>query len=172
MAEASSSGEVFDELAYEFAERLRAGEHPSLTEYVQRHPELAEEIHELFPSLLMMEKLGDRADRSVEVAASSPITGGPPPDRLGDYRIIREVGRGGMGVVYEAVQESLGRRVALKVLSQLRHVGSVQLIRFEREARAAAVCTTPISCPFSASEWTKESTTLPCSSSKGGVSTP
>jgi serine/threonine protein kinase/WD40 repeat protein len=61
------------------------------------------------------------------------------PEHLGDYRILREIGRGGMGVVYEAVQESLGRQVALKVLSQHRAVGSVELRRFEREAKAAAL---------------------------------
>src|SRR5437667_5144447 len=59
-------------------------------------------------------------------------------DRLGDYRILREVGRGGMGMVYEAVQESLGRRVALKVLPSHALLDSQMAIRFRREAQAVA----------------------------------
>ena len=60
------------------------------------------------------------------------------PDCLGDFDIIRQIGRGGMGVVYEARQRSLNRRVALKVLSSGIGLTNRAVIRFRREAEAAA----------------------------------
>jgi serine/threonine protein kinase/WD40 repeat protein len=140
MAEAMSGSDLFNDLAYEFAERYRRGDRPSLDEYVDRYPHLADEIRELFPTLVMMERVGSEADRPQgSPTADQPRRDGPMPERLGDYRILREIGRGGMGVVYEAVQESLGRHVALKVLSHDRSSGPVALIRFRREARTAAL---------------------------------
>jgi WD40 repeat protein/serine/threonine protein kinase len=119
-------------LADEFLERFRRGERPAMTEYTTRYPELADQIRELFPTLVMMEDVRPGAQTG---------RGGPGegfPQRLGEYRIIREIGRGGMGVVYEAEQESLGRRVALKVLPPAAVRAATQVQRFEREARAAA----------------------------------
>jgi serine/threonine protein kinase len=67
----------------------------------------------------------------------------PIPGILGDYRILREVGRGGMGIVYEAEQLSLKRRVALKVLPFAAVLDSRQLQRFKNEAQAAAALRHP-----------------------------
>jgi serine/threonine protein kinase/WD40 repeat protein len=139
MAEPASPSDLFNELAYEFAERLRQGERPSLSEYIERHPELADEIRDLFPTLVMMEQVCSE-DGPRPGPAPDPLAPGPAiPDRLGDYRIIREIGRGGMGVVYEAEQESLGRHVALKILIDNRRMDPVHFLRFQREARAAAL---------------------------------
>ena len=125
----------FDELAEEFAQRFRRGERPGLEEYIDRLPEMADEIREMFPALVEVEQ--------VERDARDDARQQQPPAvaclrQIGDYRILREVGRGGMGVVYEAEQVSLGRRVALKILPGQASGDRVVQERFRREARAAA----------------------------------
>src|SRR5579864_4225433 len=125
----------FDELAEEFAERYRRGERPSLQEYVDRLPEMAEEIREMFPALVEVEQVEGDARDDAHLAAPPAIG---RLRELGDYRIVREIGRGGMGVVYEAEQISLGRRVALKVLPGHVVGDRKALERFHREAKAAA----------------------------------
>ena len=125
-------------LAEEFLDRKRRGEQPTLREYLDRHPELAAEIRDLFPALLMMEDLGESSGGTTGSLAADGAVAGVRLQRLGDYRILREIGRGGMGVVYEAEQESLGRRVALKVLSAGSLLDPKQVRRFERESKAAA----------------------------------
>jgi WD40 repeat protein len=124
-----------DVLAEEFLERRRRGERPSVREFAARHPGLAGEIRELFPVLLDVEDA--RWDGS-EATGPASEPAGPSPGRLGDFHILREVGRGGMGIVYEAVQLSLGRHVALKVLPAGHRGGRTQVERFRLEARAAA----------------------------------
>lgn len=135
MAESQDRNPV-EVLADEFVERFRRGESPALTEYTEKHPEFADEIRELFPLLLEMEDVRSLDDSDTSPKAARWQT--PDLKRLGDYRIIREIGRGGMGVVYEAEQVSLGRHVALKVLPKELLQTPKHRSRFEREAKAAA----------------------------------
>jgi eukaryotic-like serine/threonine-protein kinase len=117
--------EVLTELlAVELELRRASGETPRLDEYLRRFPESADTI-----SALLDEPLSTDA---------APPDDGRIPERFGEFRIVREIGRGGMGVVYEAVQESLQRTVALKsLLHRIESHGDGHR-RFEREARAIA----------------------------------
>jgi serine/threonine protein kinase/Flp pilus assembly protein TadD len=134
MTDADAELDLVEALAEEFLERHRRGECPNVEEYVTRYPELAARICAFFPTLLLVETLKpDSRSLTSSVGASR----GAEFEQLGDYRILREVGRGGMGVVYEAEQESLGRRVALKVLAAPGIQDPKRLLRFRREARAA-----------------------------------
>jgi serine/threonine protein kinase/WD40 repeat protein len=127
-----------DVLAEEFAGRLRRGERPSLGEYTEKYPQHAEQIRKVFPALVMMEQLKPVAGDLTGDLGSAPPEEPVAQECLGDYRIVREVGRGAMGVVYEAEQLSLGRRVALKVLASVALRSATAIERFQREAMAAA----------------------------------
>ncbi len=124
---------LLTQLADEFAARYRAGERPSLKEYIDRYPGLADEIRDLFPAMVEIEQV-----REDHIDAPAPEASTPSFQQLGDFRIIREVGKGGMGVVYEAEQVSLARHVALKVLPRASLLDPKAKRRFEREARSAA----------------------------------
>jgi serine/threonine protein kinase/Flp pilus assembly protein TadD len=135
MSTSGSGADPLGQLADEFLQRQRRGERPTLTEYTARHPELAQQIRELFPALLLLEDVRPDPQAAAETV---PVPGDSCLLRLGEYRIVREIGRGGMGVVYEAEQVSLHRRVALKVLPPGALQDARHIERFQREARAAA----------------------------------
>ncbi|MFP6765707.1 MAG: serine/threonine-protein kinase, partial [Planctomycetaceae bacterium] len=127
-----------DILADEFSDRLRAGENPSITEYVRRHPDLETDIRELFPTITMMEQFRKKQQVDTQLSQASARLDAKRLRQLGDFRVIREVGRGGMGVVYAAEQQSLKRLVALKILAPGVTGSDNELRRFRREAEAAA----------------------------------
>jgi eukaryotic-like serine/threonine-protein kinase len=137
LSDTGSDVDTVGKLAEAFLTRYRRGERPALSEYTSQHPELAEQIHDLFPALVMMEELGSVGGPATGQLGEA-VPGQHEPRQLGEYRILREVGRGGMGVVYEAVQESLGRHVALKVFPGHGLLSATHLERFRRESKAAA----------------------------------
>lgn len=121
-------------LADEFMAGHRQGLNPRIEDYCECYPELATRIRDVFSTLLLLEQCGVAATgETVDAASSAAI-----PTSIGDFQIIREIGRGGMGIVYEAEQHSLGRRVALKVLPSCAFLSPSTIERFRRESRAAA----------------------------------
>jgi serine/threonine protein kinase/WD40 repeat protein len=115
---------------------LQAGNAPDKQELLARHPELADDLEACLASLAFVRSA------AVRPPPAEPAADGQTNEYqnrvLGDYRILREIGRGGMGVVYEAEQISLGRPVALKVLPFAAVLDTRQLNRFKNEAHAAA----------------------------------
>lgn len=108
---------------------LERGVDRSADELIAQHPEWGDALRQALASL----------DAVRKVVAAFPSAEQPAPlPQLGDYRILREIGRGGMGIVYEARQLSLGRTVALKVLPFAAVLDPIQVQRFQNEAQAAA----------------------------------
>jgi serine/threonine protein kinase len=120
-------------IASDFVEALRKGKTPEIESLAEAHPELAAEIQELFPLLTAMEGWKTyRETTSYEHRSLDILPGG----QFGDFRIIREIGRGGMGVVFEAEELNTWRRVAIKVLPFLK--SDARRALFQREASTAS----------------------------------
>jgi serine/threonine protein kinase/Flp pilus assembly protein TadD len=125
------------DLVEEIARKLQAGESVDVDAYLRRHPDYAGQLSGLLPAIQVLADLGQSAARGDARMPAVP-SGDEALGDLGDFRILREIGRGGMGVVYEAEQISLGRHVALKVLPFAGALDAKQLQRFKNEAQAAA----------------------------------
>jgi serine/threonine protein kinase/predicted Zn-dependent protease len=109
--------------------------------FLAEHAEIAEALAKCLDGLEFVQKLAPELSRSSGSHGPDPAAAAAeikPEGPLGDFRMVREIGRGGMGVVYEAVQISLGRQVALKVLPFASAMDPRQLQRFKNEAQAAA----------------------------------
>ncbi len=135
---------VLVDLIDEITRRLQAGQPVDLRAYAAEHPDHAGELEKLLPALELLATLpAARDDRGASGAdpAARPAgedTSAAPDRMVGEYRVLREIGRGGMGVVYEAQQTSLDRRVALKIFPFAATLDPRHLQRFQNEARAAA----------------------------------
>lgn len=124
---------------WEFSEAWHAGENPDVDAFCSRHPECGPELREKIQDFLFVaQRLPgvDQADRHGDVPAALPAKPMHTGMILGDFRIVQEIGRGGQGVVYEAEQISLRRRVALKVLPSHLSLCDDAVGKFRREAEA------------------------------------
>ncbi len=152
MIDSAPQRDPVEELADEFAAQLRGAQAPSIAEYAARYPQFAQQIERLFPTVALMEQFRKQEEAGRRAAICRSSLAEPPP-QLGDFEIIREIGRGGMGVVYEANQKSLERRVAVKVLPRHALLTEKEVLRFRREARTAArLCHTNIVPVFGVGE--------------------
>ena len=122
------SGDVsLEAILDEYLQELAEGRSPDQQSYLDKYPDLAEALRGVFKTL-------DFVEATSSTICSSHLEEGR---QLGDYRIVREKGRGGMGVVYEAIQVPLDRRVALKVLPAGALLSETAAERFSREAALA-----------------------------------
>ncbi|MEM7233842.1 MAG: serine/threonine-protein kinase, partial [Planctomycetota bacterium] len=126
---------TIEELIDRFKDAQRRGEKPSVDDYCARYPALTDELRDVLGALELIGQFRPEWESGLdETEALERVE----VETIGDYRILGRIGRGGMGVVYEAEQVSLGRRVALKVLPKHSSRDESAVLRFEREAQAAA----------------------------------
>ena len=134
----SGTDSELDRLIEELTRRVQAGEAVDLEAFAREHPGYTEPLRRLLPALELLADLGQSVPAENprgDMVRPEPIAG---LGELGDFRLVREIGRGGMGIVYEAEQISLRRRVALKVLPFAATLDARQIQRFRVEAQAAA----------------------------------
>jgi serine/threonine protein kinase len=140
MSEAMNDTDIRDlclaKVLDEYLAQVRAGSAPAPAELMALHPDLAGDLQECLACLDLIREAGQTTRQPNALADNIDACRGAAA--LGDFRIIREIGKGGMGVVYEAEQLSLNRRVALKVLPFAAALDTRQLQRFKNEAQAAA----------------------------------
>ncbi len=120
-------------LTEEYLALLRSGESVSPEAFASNHPEHEKELLELLPGLAAMEKFG-----KTQKSADHPIRSLPFPETLGEYRLLSKIGEGGMGTVFKAIQQSLNREVAVKILSPAWSNNETLRIRFENESKVIA----------------------------------
>ena len=137
--ELSEAESRLERLLADLTARLRAGQPVSLDAAIAQHPDLADELRELWPAIVLAEELApplaQDADNTLKPEGSTATRLPFNKRTFGDYELLEELGRGGMGVVYRAWQKSLARTVALKMMLTV-DASKEELLRFKAEAAA------------------------------------
>ncbi|MCA9263082.1 MAG: serine/threonine protein kinase [Planctomycetales bacterium] len=134
-----NDNDLFADLVDRVIQQFQEGERVSLVRLIETHPTLSDKLRAIWPSLEAMAQLRNSsggAEPSHHMTTTNPDL--PLRRTIGDFRILGELGRGGMGIVYEAEQISMARHVALKMLPFAAVADSKAMQRFKNEVRAAA----------------------------------
>ena len=133
-----ASEQLLDSIVDEFTSQIRAGLNPQVIDFQERYPQLHCQLEELLGSVKAIESLKSTAAGKAGSSASFDRTQFPMPETIGEYQVLSELGRGGMGVVYLGKHQTLGRQVAIKVLPPSLAASEDRVDRFQSEAQAAA----------------------------------
>src|SRR5260221_3265689 len=126
------------EIVQSVSDKVRSGETVDVAALLAAHPQQAERLRRLLPTIEALAELDPLARRDGDDGFPIQADSIHSVRAIGEYQIVREIGRGGMGIVYEARQVSLNRRVALKVLPFAAALDPRALARFRQESQAAA----------------------------------
>ena len=126
-------------LLAELTDRAQAGQRVDIEAVCREHPQLGAELRELWGAVLVADAAGSSSAKvTLYAPADTPLLALELPCRFGDYELLEEIGRGGMGVVFRARQLSLQREVALKMILRGQLASPADRERFQAEAEAAA----------------------------------
>ena len=144
---ASNEDGKFDQVVHKYYQAVEAGESVDPEAFIRKHEEHETQLRSFFadlnalanlPGLKALERTVEKSGARQNLALSPILASGDQVTYIGQYRLLEEIARGGMGVVFKARQEKLARIVALKMILSGPLASSTEIDRFRREARAAA----------------------------------
>jgi hypothetical protein len=134
---------------------VQQGRQPDVDQVATAHPDLADELRELWAAVQFANEFTRPSKTLPTLPANGPIRiepaacpTAPLPRTFGDFDLVEELGRGGMGIVYKARQRGLKRTVALKMILRGELATPADLARFQAEAAAAAHLSHPNIVPI------------------------
>jgi eukaryotic-like serine/threonine-protein kinase len=140
---------VLDRLIEQVSQRCRLGEGGDLNALVAEHPQYGSILRQMAPVIAALEnRPPSDSEPRPELGAPTPAPAGPVDQQIGEFLVVREIGRGGMGIVYEAVQAVTGPASGAKVFPMAGLLDDRQLQRFQTRLGRPPACIIRTSCRY------------------------